>query len=270
MRVSVVTPVYNDPRVGRALASVRMQTFDGDLEHIVIDGGSSGKTVHVLEECRDDIDVLISEPDEGVYDAMNKGIDVASGDIVAILNADDQWQDRHVLADVLDVFRTRDADIVYGDKALVDSNDRVIRLWRAGPEASWRWYLGWMPPHPALFVHRRIYERHGKYKLEFPYAADYEFMFRTIRVQDIDVAYLPRVLTRFELGGQSNSSISDILKANREVYLSWGESGVRGGIIVPFLKLARRIGQYLRALPYRDVGQGAAETTRFPSNRQAR
>jgi glycosyltransferase involved in cell wall biosynthesis len=259
MKVSIITPVYNDTRVARCLEVVRRQDFDGAVERIVVDGGSDDETVGVLRKYDDAIDVLISEPDDGIYDAMNKGLGVATGDIAAILNADDCWRDRHVLSDVAKRFEDPSVDAVYADKALVMEDGRVARYWRAGEEARWKWYFGWMPPHPTFFVRRRLYEQYGNFDLDYPIAADYEFMLRTIFKNRINVEYIPRVLTRFQLGGNSNESIQDIVKANLEIRQIWKDHDLSFGQLVPFLKPGRKIFQYLRAIPYRRFEPGPYE-----------
>ena len=158
MKVSIVTPVYNDPRVERALDSILSQRFGGELELIVIDGGSTDETLKVLSKYQDRISILVSEPDEGIYDSMNKGIRLATGDVVGILNADDRYNDPFVLRDVSIAMNDPSIDACYGDLVYVDSKDRVVRYWKSGYYKPFKFYLGWMPPHPTFFVGRRLYE----------------------------------------------------------------------------------------------------------------
>lgn len=261
MKVSVITPVYNDPRVGRTIDVVQRQALDHQIEHIVVDGDSDRETKAILEQRRDDIDVLVSEPDRGIYDAMNKGIREATGEVVGILNADDRWQDQEVLSRVVSAFESTGADAVYGDKALVNTEDKVVRYWRPGEHAPWKWYFGWMPPHPTLFLRRRVYEENDRFDLAFPYAADYELMLRLFLQEEVESTYIPRVLTRFELGGNSNETLGDVVEANREVRRAWKKNDLRFGQLVPVLKPSRKLFQYLRAVPVRNLAAGEQAST---------
>ena len=244
MRISIVTPVFNDRRVGRALDSILAQKHGHELELIVVDAGSTDGTMAVLERYRDRIDILISEPDDGIYDGMNKGIRRATGDVVGILNADDRYADDFVLRDVMDTFADGRADACYGNLVYVNEDDDVTRYWKSGEPnmAKWRW--GWMPPHPTFFVRRRVYERHGGFDLEFPIAADYELMLRLFLKARIRVRYIDRVLVRMAMGGASNGSISNIIRANAEVARAWRRNHLRGGFLVPFLKPASKVFQF--------------------------
>ncbi len=245
MKISIITPVFNDVRVGRALDSILSQRHEHDLELIVVDAASTDGTMEVLERYRDSITTLISEPDNGIYDGMNKGIRHATGDVVGILNADDRYSDETVLRDVAEAFADDAADACYGNLVYVNHNDEIVRYWKTGDAGLSKWYRGWMPPHPTFFVRRRIYDEYGGFNLEFPIAADYELMLRLFVRQRISVRYLDRVLVRMALGGASNGSISNIIKANSEVARAWRSNGLRGGFLVPLLKPASKIFQYV-------------------------
>ena len=245
MKLSIVTPVYNDPRVSRALDSILAQKYNEDLEIIVIDGGSGRPTLEVLERYRQWIHILVSEPDRGVYDAMNKGIRLATGDVIGILNADDRYNDDQVLRDVASVMEDPKIDACYGDLVYVDAQDRVVRYWKSGSYRPIKFYFGWMPPHPTFFVRKRVYEQYGDFDLDFPIAADYELMLRFILKHRISVGYIPRVLVRMSVGGQSNRSLSNIVKANLEVWRAWRKNGLSFGFFVPVLKPARKVVQFI-------------------------
>ena len=245
MKISVITPVFNDPRVARALDSILSQRHEHELELIVVDAGSTDDTMKILEGYRDSVTTLISEPDEGIYDGMNKGIRLATGDVVGILNADDRYADELVLRDVLDTFSDSDTDACYGNLLYVDDNDEVVRYWKSGSHSAAKWYWGWMPPHPTFFVRRGIYEEHGVFDLGFPIAADYELMLRLLFKERIRVKYLDRVLVRMAVGGASNGSISNIFKANQEVARAWRRNDLSGGFLVPFLKPASKVFQFV-------------------------
>ena len=245
MKVSIVTPVFNDVRVGRALDSILSQQHDHDPELIVVDAASTDGTMEVLRRYRGQITTLISEPDNGIYDGMNKGIRHSTGDIVGILNADDRYADEYVLRDVAESFADESIQACYGNLVYVNHNDDIVRYWRTGDHGLRKWYWGWMPPHPTFFVRRSIYEEYGDFNLGFPIAADYELMLRLFVRQRIRVKYLDRVLVKMALGGESNSSISNIIKANSEVARAWRFNGLQGGYLVPFLKPASKILQYV-------------------------
>ena len=241
MNISIVLPVFNDVRVGRALDSVLSQQHEHELELIVIDAGSTDGTLELLERYRERIAVLVSEPDRGIYDGMNKGIALATGDVVGILNADDRYSDPLVLRDVMDALNRQEVDACYGDLVYTNEADKVVRYWKAGRRRGWR--LGWMPPHPTFFVRRRVYECYGAFDLRYPISADYELMLRLMLKHRIEVKYLDRVLVNMAPGGNSGGSISTIVKANLEVARAWRNNGLRGWTLVPVLKPARKMFQ---------------------------
>ena len=245
MKISIVTPVYNDPRVSRALDSILAQRHDHELELVVVDAGSTDGTMEILATYRDRISTLISEPDDGIYDGMNKGIHRATGDVVGILNADDRYADNLVLHDVIEAFEDNETDACYGNLVYVNEDDKVARYWKSGSPSAAKWYWGWMPPHPTFFVRRSVYDRHGVFDLGYPIAADYELMLRLFFKQGINVKYLDRVMVRMALGGASNGSITNIVKANSEVARAWRSNGLSGGFLVPILKPASKIFQFV-------------------------
>lgn len=247
MKVSIVTPVYNDPRVGRALDSILGQRLDHELETIVVDAGSRDGTLDVLERYRDRVSVLISEPDEGIYDGMNKGIGRATGDVVGILNADDRYCDDAVLRDVLDAFGETGAELCYGNIAYVNGGDEHRRVWDSGPPGDLRWRLGWMPPHPAFFARKRVYDRYGAFSPDFPISADYELMLRLMLKHRVPSIHLDRRIVLMAMGGMSNRSIANVVRANIEVGRAWRCNGLRGGHLAPLLKPARKVPQYVGA-----------------------
>ncbi len=237
MTFTVVTPVLNDPRVVRAVESVLAQQYEPAPELIVVDGGSTDATLEALEKHRARIDVLVSEPDQGLYDAMNKGVRRAGGDVVAILNADDQYADPFVFRDAASLLE--EAEGCYGDIVYTSRRGKIVRYWKAGRCMKAKWYLGWMPPHPSFFVRRRVYERHGAFDLRYPVAADYELMLRFIHRVGIDVRYLDRVVVKMAIGGNS----SRIVRGNFDVARAWARNGLRGGLLAPFLKPVAKVWQ---------------------------
>jgi glycosyltransferase involved in cell wall biosynthesis len=246
MRISVVTATYNcADTVVHALDSVASQR-DVDIEHLVIDGGSRDGTVDLLNARRGQLAHLVSEPDRGIYDALNKGIARARGDVVGFLHADDVYADARVLADVAAAFADPAVQAVYGDLQYVQQNDPscVIRHWQAGEFSRRRLAWGWMPPHPSLYVRRSWYERIGGFDTRYRIAADYFSILQLFSAPDFRAVYLPRVLVQMRLGGASNRSLSNILRKSREDLDALRRSGV-GGVGALFWKNASKLGQFV-------------------------
>ena len=230
MKISIITVVYNARDTIRdTIESVHRQ-FYSDIEHIVIDGASTDGTVEVLESCRDKIDVLVSEKDHGIYDGLNKGIKLATGEVIGFLNADDVYEDDWVLSRIASALANHRYDAVYGDLEYVakDDLDRVIRYWRAGRFSYRRLGWGWMPPHPTFYVRRSIYERLGAFDTSFTIAADFDCMLRFLGPGRVAPAYVPSVLVKMRLGGVSNRSIGQIIHKMREDYRALRRNQVGG------------------------------------------
>ena len=250
MKVSIITPVHNEPRVKRALDSIYRQRHSHEIETIVIDAKSTDETLALLQSYKNRIDILVSECDRGLYDGMNKGVGYATGEVVGILNADDCYADEDVLRDVINIFlKNPEIDVCYGDMIFLDDNARVTRYWRPGPHRRFKWYLGWRPPHPSFFVRKRIYQLYGCFNLDFPIASDYEFQLRLLLKNEIRYMYLDRTLVYMAPGGTSNGSIRNIIKANVEAGRAWKHNQLPGGIFVPMLKPLRQIRQFFRSPP---------------------
>lgn len=251
VRVSVVTACYNSAEtIGDALQSLRTQR-DVSLESIVKDGGSKDSTAAVVGGFEDIVNTFVSEPDGGVYDALNKGIELATGDVVGILHSDDLYADEYVLRDVCDLFRRSDADCVYGDLVYVDRDDpsQVRRYWKAGAYRPGAFRRGWMPPHPTVFVRREVYERYGLFRDDMRTAADYELMLRLFHRHGLRCAYLPRILVRMRVGGVSNISLANRLNANREDNRAWEVNGLSPLPWTRLLKPLRKLPQYVLRPP---------------------
>jgi glycosyltransferase len=251
MKISVITATWNCVEtVSDCLASVAGQSF-AECEHILIDGGSTDGTLAVLEAQRAALAVLVSEPDGGIYDALNKGIAWASGDEVGLLHADDFYADREVLARIAGAFADPAVEAVYGDLVYVAKADtvRVIRYWRAGAYRPGRLRLGWMPPHPTLYLRRALYARHGVFDTRYRIAADYDLMLRVLSRLTGRVVYLPQVLVRMRVGWTSNRSLRRILRKSWEDYRALRANGMGG--------VAALVWKNLSAVP--QFWQGARE-----------
>ena len=230
MKISVVTAVWNRAAtVGGAIDSVAAQTHP-HVEHLVIDGGSTDGTLAEVEARRSPGMVVVSEPDRGIYDALNKGLAASTGDVVGLLHSDDFFADERVIERVAAAFADPAIDAVYGDLDYVSASDptKVIRHWRAGPATPARLRRGWMPPHPTLFVRRHVFETHGAYDTRYRIAADYDAVLRWFGTAAITSAYIPEVLVKMRVGGESNASLAKILRKSREDYRALRANRVGG------------------------------------------
>lgn len=245
-RISLITAVYNRAStVAATIDSVLCQSWP-HLEYIVVDGNSTDGTDRVVERYADRIARIVREPDHGIYDALNKGIALASGDVVGFLHADDLLAGPEVLSRVAAAFADPEIQASYGDLTYVDADDpgRVIRYWRSGsfrPE-SFRW--GWMPPHPTLYLRRGCYHQFGGFRSDFSISADYELMLRMLYRHRIHATWIPEVLVRMRVGGKSNASIGNRLQANREDRIAWQVNGYRPPWGLRLTKPLRKVPQY--------------------------
>jgi glycosyltransferase involved in cell wall biosynthesis len=213
LKISLISVVFNaENTIDRCLESVVRQKFN-NVQHIVIDGGSTDGTIKIIEKYRENISVFISEPDNGIYDAMNKGISLADGDIIGTLNADDYLADDNILNDVANSFARQNIHILYGDLDFIDPNGNVVRKWRSGRYRSGLFNWGWMPPHPTFYCKKELFQKLGGYKLDYGSAADYELMLRFIHGYKANVFYLDKVLIKMFIGGISNKSLNNRVKA---------------------------------------------------------
>jgi glycosyltransferase involved in cell wall biosynthesis len=248
MKISIITVCYNAAAtLGETLDSVAAQGYE-DIEHIVVDGGSIDGTLQVLQAHGRRVSKWVSEPDRGIYDAMNKGISMATGDVVGILNADDVYADATVIEQVAKVFSDVEIDACYADLVYVDQNDpsRIIRYWKSCIFKDGLFRKGWMPAHPTFFVRRSIYEKFGGFDLEFPRQADFELTMRFMAVRKIATVYVPKVWVRMRMGGVSNSSIRGILKGNIEAYRACLKNGIQVSLWFIPRKMISRIPQFFR------------------------
>lgn len=219
MKISVVTVCYNSATtIGGTLRSVREQTY-GNIEHIIIDGGSKDKTLEVIATEGPHVAKLVSEKDNGIYDAMNKGTQLATGDVVAFLNADDFYKDPEVLAQVAKVMQAEQLDALYGDVEFFrpGKQDAVARRYNSGRFTARRLGWGWMPAHPALFVRRALFERYGMFRTDYRIAGDFEFIARVFKHPELRHRHLPKSLVCMQMGGISTSGWRATLQLNREM-----------------------------------------------------
>ena len=247
MKVSIITITYNSAEtVEDTIQSVLAQDYP-DIEYIIVDGASKDDTLSIVNRYKDKIATIQSEPDKGIYDAMNKGVRLATGELIGILNSDDFYADAQVISDIVKTVQSAGADGCYADLVYVDRNEtsRVVRTWKSGEYRHGQFMRGWMPPHPTFFVKRAIYAKHGLYSLQLRSAADYELMLRLIHKHGISLAYLPRVITKMRAGGQSNVTLKNRWKANKEDRLACKMNGLQPGFLTLIRKPLSKLLQYV-------------------------
>lgn len=245
MKISVITATYNSGRtVGDTLKCVAAQTY-APVEHLVIDGGSKDDTLNIVNGFPH-VAKVVSEKDKGIYDAMNKGVAHATGEVIGILNSDDVYTDEKVLQDVMTIFKDESIDACYADLQYVRADDlnKVVRTWRSGRFNARSFYWGWMPPHPTFFVRKRVYDQIGGFNLELRSAADYELMLRAFMKYKLNVQYLPRIIVKMRAGGESNASLRNRLRANGEDRKAWKINGLKPWFFTLYLKPARKLVQF--------------------------
>ncbi len=248
MKVSIVTVTFNSAQtLEDTIKSVLSQDYK-NIEFIVVDGKSSDGTLQIVNRYKEQIAQIISEEDYGIYDAINKGIRAAHGDIVVALNSDDMYAAPDVVSKVVEMFKKTNADAVYGDLNYVDRNNtgKVIRKWKAGLYKKGMFLKGWMPPHPTFFVKKQCYIQYGYFNLSLKSAADYELMLRLIHKNNIKIAYLPLLLVNMRAGGQSNMSLKNRIMANREDRKAWLINGLKPGVFTLIRKPLSKLKQYIR------------------------
>jgi len=238
MKMSVITVCYKSAgTLAQTLQSIVDQDWPS-VERIVIDGGSTDGTADILERFRSRLAYIVSEPDHGVYDAMNKGLALASGDVIGFLNADDVYADREVLSRVMTVMEREGLDALLGDVEFFRPEEptRTVRRYRSSRFRPDRIAWGWMPAHPALFLHRRVYERFGLFRTDYRIAGDFEYCARIFRDNTLVYRSLPEMLVRMRTGGISTGGWRNTVLLNQEVMRACRENGIDTNMLKIFSK----------------------------------
>jgi glycosyltransferase len=247
-KISIITVSFNSQStIKHTIKSVDSQDYL-NKEFLLIDGSSNDWTLDIVSFLKDKINYFVSEKDNGIYDAMNKGIKASSGDIIGILNSDDFYSSNQVLSKVAKIFEESDCDCLYGDLVYVDKGDarNIVRYWKSGNFSKKKLRMGWMLPHPTFFVKKEIYEKYGLYNLKLKTAADYEMILRLLHKDNIKVEYLPEILIKMRIGGESNSSFINRIKGNYEDNLAWDMNNLRKPPFIRFLKPLRKVKQFFK------------------------
>lgn len=246
MKVSIVTVSYNSSKTIRdTITSVNSQTHPS-IEHIFIDGASTDDTLEIIKTTSHRQNIIVSEKDSGIYNAMNKGIRHSSGDIIGFLHSDDIFHSEEVISDLVNKIQDENLDGVYGDLQYVDkvNPNKIIRSWKSCQFKQNLLRKGWMPAHPTLFLKREIYLKHGVFNTTFKISADYDFILRIFKDQNLKSGYLPKIVTKMRVGGASNRSLKNIFKKTKEDYCAIRLNKI-GDLMTLFLKNTSKIKQFL-------------------------
>lgn len=250
LKISIITATYNSGKTLRdTIESILSQTY-GDFEHLIIDGGSKDDTLEIIKEYEPKYNGRlrwISEPDRGLYDAMNKGIRMASGDVVGILNSDDFYADSKVLEDIAGAF-TQNVDVVFGNLYFVEQFDtnKVVRIWRSSPYQSFK--RGWHPAHPTFYANIKCFQKYGGFDTEFKVSADFELMLRFLEKEKVQSKYIDRYFVKMRVGGESTGSIKNIVKGNKNIVKAFKKNGIN---ISPLYPLYRCLPKLVSLIKFR-------------------
>jgi len=249
MKISIVTVCYNSEETIRdTIESVFSQDYPF-IEYIIIDGKSNDNTMEIVAKYYEKISMIISEPDKGIYDAMNKGIQSASGDVIGILNSDDFFAYPSVISEIVDQFKSNpEVSLIFGDVVLVDPSNpqKIVRFYESYKFRTWKLRFGWMPPHPASFFKRLAYEQVGNYSLDYKIASDYELFVRMLMVHKLSYTRINKILVRMRAGGLSTSGIKNSFLLNSEIVKACKNNGIYTNLIFVLLKIPFKFLELLR------------------------
>jgi len=246
LKISVITVCHNAAAtLEHALLSVAGQDY-AEREHIVVDGGSQDGSAEILRRNAASLARVVAEPDRGIYDAMNKGIALAGGEVIGFLNADDEYAHAGVLSRVAAQFADPAVEACYADLVYVDPRDlrRVVRYWRSRPYEAGLFERGWMPAHPTFYVRRRVYERYGGFDLAYRLQADFELTLRFLAAHRVRSVYVPEIWVRMRTGGATNRSVGNVLRGNAEAWRAARRHGLRVGPLFVVRKVLSRLPQF--------------------------
>jgi glycosyltransferase involved in cell wall biosynthesis len=240
LKVSIITVSYNSAETIRdTIESVLEQSYK-DIEYIIVDGNSKDETMDIVSSYGDKVTKVLSEPDKGIYDAMNKGVALATGDIIGILNSDDFYETNNVIEDIVEHFKANvEAEIVFGDIVFIEPSNinKVVRYYSSKKFKAAKLRFGWMPPHPATFIKKSVYDQYGLYKLGYKISADYEMFVRLLMVAKVKFARIDKVIVRMRNGGASTDGIKSSLTLNQEIVRACRENGVYTNLLLVLLKI---------------------------------
>ena len=252
MKVSILTVVYNRADVIRdTIESVLSQTYK-NIEYIIIDGASTDSTMDVVNEYKDKISKIISEPDRGLYDAINKGIKEATGDVIGLIHSDDFYLDNLVIQRVVDTFKKENKHMLFADLLYIkgDNKDKVLRYYSAKNFTVKKLKYGFMPPHPTLFVKKEVYEKYGLYKIDYKIAADYEMFVRLLLVNKLSFSYIHLPIVKMRVGGVSSGGIRRKIECNIEVVRAIKSNGIKTNHLLILKKYPIKVFEIVKGYTY--------------------
>lgn len=247
MKISIITATYNSEKnIVECLQSVAVQTYK-NIEHIIIDGGSTDRTLEIIKSAPS-VAKYISEPDNGIYDALNKGIGLATGDIIGFLHSDDSIGSPRIIQKIAELFSQQNIQGVFGDLVFVNSENtnKIVRTWKSKRFDRKNIKYGWMPPHPTLYLRKEVYQKHGPFDTSFKIAGDYNFMVSVMKDKKIYLEYLPEIITKMRMGGASTGSLKGILKKSKEDIRALKNNGFKFPFLVLAAKNLRKLPQLLK------------------------
>ncbi|MES2590483.1 MAG: glycosyltransferase family 2 protein [Bacteroidota bacterium] len=247
LKISIITVTYNsEVYLQEAINSVVSQDYT-NIEYIIVDGQSTDNTLTIIKQ-QQQLSKFITEADSGIYDAMNKGVSLSTGEVIGLLNSDDIYTDEGVLSDVMKCFNEDpDLDVLYGNLVYVKKNDtnQIVRRWISKPYYNNFFEDGNVPPHPALFVRSRVYKEVGLFDLQYKLASDYEFMFRVLKKHNFKSKYIDRLTVKMRLGGATNKSIKNIINGNKEILKAWKNNGLKPPLTLMIIRILKRLVQFV-------------------------
>ncbi len=246
MKLTIITATFNSAaNIAQCLQSVNSQTY-ADIEHIIVDGASTDETLEIIKTTPNRVTEIISEPDKGIYDALNKGIQKATGDVIGFLHSDDRLASTAILQIIAETFQKTAADGIYGNLVFVNSDDKVVRTWISEPFDKNEVRFGWMPPHPTLYLKKEIYKKKGMFDTGFSIAGDYEFMLRVMQEPRFRLEYIPEVITRMGVGGASTGNWRQLIRKSMEDMQALTKNGFKFPVLVIIAKIGRKIPQLFK------------------------
>jgi len=247
LRVSIITVTYNsNATIADTIRSVASQTYS-NIEHIIIDGSSTDNTLEIVRNTPNRITKIISEPDKGIYDALNKGILNSSGNIIGLLHSDDVMGSDTIIEEISEKFIQTSADIIYGDLIYVSNKnkDTILRYWKSNPFDRSLINKGWMPAHPTMFLRREVYMKYGQFDLQYTISSDYDFILRLMQTRDLKIEYLPSVITKMRMGGVSNRSLRNVFQKSLEDYRIIKKNGLQNPLVILIRKNINKLSQFV-------------------------
>ena len=247
MKVSIITATYNSAKyIASSLNSIFNQDYK-DIECIIIDGDSKDQTISIIKTYqRKNLNItLVSEADNGIYDALNKGIKLATGDLIGFVHSDDKLASPHIISELVLAIKEKQAFGVYGDLQYVSQLDtsKLIRDWKSCVFSKSLLKKGWMPPHPTLFLKKEVYQKHGNFNQNYKISADYDFMLRVLKDKTLKFVYLPHVIIKMRVGGASNKNLKNIILKTKEDYKAITSNKI-GNWVTLFLKNYSKFKQF--------------------------